>query len=232
MIVIIDDEYFFALQLKRKLKKFYKNEKIKILTKFDSEFLANNNVDTLFLDIELANRKNGIEMARMYREQIDQDEKLNIVFISAHDSYVYSTFGVRPIDFIRKGNITEDLERCINLIEQKKKRDEMQVIIGGKMFKLMNVLYVESQGNNVNYVGAKNDLILERRAKLSDVEKELEKYHFIRCHKSYVVNAARITEASTNYVILNKEIEISISRSEHKHFMDKYHEYYIAKKNT
>lgn len=232
MIVIIDDEYFFALQLKRKLKKFYKNEKIKILTKFDSEFLANNNVDTLFLDIELANGKNGIEMARMYREQIDQDEKLNIVFISAHDSYVYSTFGVRPIDFIRKGNITEDLERCINLIEQKKKRDEMQVIIGGKMFKLMNVLYVESQGNNVNYVGAKNDLILERRAKLSDVEKELEKYHFIRCHKSYVVNAARITEASTNYVILNKEIEISISRSEHKHFMDKYHEYYIAKKNT
>ena len=232
MIVIIDDEYFFALQLKRKLKKFYKNEKIKILTKFDSEFLANNNVDTLFLDIELANGKNGIEMARMYREQIDQDEKLNIVFISAHDSYVYSTFGVRPIDFIRKGNITEDLERCINLIEQKKKRDEMQVIIGGKMFKLMNILYVESQGNNVNYVGAKNDLILERRAKLSDVEKELEKYHFIRCHKSYVVNAARITEASTNYVILNKEIEISISRSEHKHFMDKYHEYYIAKKNT
>lgn len=232
MIVIIDDEYFFALQLKRKLKKFYKNEKIKILTKFDSEFLANNNVDTLFLDIELANGKNGIEMARMYREQIDQDEKLNIVFISAHDSYVYSTFGVRPIDFIRKGNITEDLERCINLIEQKKKRDDMQVIIGGKMVKLMNVLYIESQGNNVNYVGAKNVLILERRAKLSDVEKELEKYHFIRCHKSYIVNATRITEASTNYVILNKEIEISISRSEHKHFMDKYHEYYIAKKNT
>ena len=122
MIVIIDDEYFFAVRLKKKLKKFYNKEKIKILTKSDFEFLANNNVDILFLDIELANGENGIEFARLYREQIDQDEKLNIIFISAHDNYVYSTFGVRPIDFVRKGNLEEDLGRCVNLIEQKKKR--------------------------------------------------------------------------------------------------------------
>lgn len=128
MIVIIDDEYFFAVRLKKKLKKFYNKEKIKILTKSDFEFLANNNVDILFLDIELANGENGIEFARLYREQIDQDEKLNIIFISAHDNYVYSTFGVRPIDFVRKGNLEEDLGRCVNLIEQKKKKKKCKLL--------------------------------------------------------------------------------------------------------
>ncbi|MEI3327968.1 MAG: LytTR family DNA-binding domain-containing protein [Thomasclavelia sp.] len=229
MIVIIDDEYFFALQLKRKLKKFYKNEKIKILTKFDFEFIANNNVDTLFLDIELANGENGIEMARMYREQIDQDEKLNIVFISSHDSYVYSTFGVRPVDFIRKGNLDEDLERCINLIKQKKKRDEMETIIEHKVVKLTDVIYVESKLNYVYYV-LKDGTFIKRRAKLSIVEKELEKYRFIRCHSSYVVNVKHITAVYKEYVVLRKNIELPISASKRIYFLEKCADYLYRNK--
>ena len=229
MIVIIDDEYFFALQLKRKLKKFYKNEKIKILTKFDFEFIANNNVDTLFLDIELANGENGIEMARMYREQIDQDEKLNIVFISSHDSYVYSTFGVRPVDFIRKGNLEEDLERCANLIEQKKKRDEMETVIEHKVVKLTDVIYVESKLNYVYYM-LKDGTFIKRRAKLSIVEKELEKYRFIRCHTSYIVNVKYITAVYKERVVLRKNIDLPISESKRVHFLEKCADYLYRNK--
>ncbi len=231
MIVVIDDEYFFAMQLKKKLKKIYKNEKIKILTSFDFEFLKNNDIEILFLDIEL-DGENGIEMARLYREQIDRDGELNIVFISSHDDYVYDTFGIKPIDFIRKGRIDSDLEKCIKLINQEKRRKEQTIMIDNKLVKLTDVLYIESRGNNVDYLGANDHIILERRIKLSDVEKELEKYHFIRCHKSYIVNAANITEARTSYVIINNCVKIPISRSEQKHFTDKYLDYYIAKKNT
>ena len=210
-------------------KKFYKNEKIKILTKFDFEFIANNNVDTLFLDIELANGENGIEMARMYREQIDQDEKLNIVFISSHDSYVYSTFGVRPVDFIRKGNLEEDLERCANLIEQKKKRDEMETVIEHKVVKLTDVIYVESKLNYVYYM-LKDGTFIKRRAKLSIVEKELEKYRFIRCHTSYIVNVKYITAVYKERVVLRKNIDLPISESKRVHFLEKCADYLYRNK--
>ncbi len=228
MIVIIDDEYFFAMLLKKNLKKYYENEKIKILTNFDLNFLTNNDVEIIFLDIELKNA-NGIEMAKKYR---DQGYNAYIIFISSHDDFVFYTFGVKPLDFVRKGNLKNDLERCVELIELEKKKKEMQMIIDEQLIKLTDVLYVESQGNKVYYKGADENIILERRIKLSDVEIEHEKYHFIKCHKSYVVNVAYITKARANYVVLNKNIKIPVSRSEQKHFIEKYHKYYIWKKDN
>lgn len=229
MIVVIDDEYFFAMRLKKELKKYYKNEKIKILTSFDFEFLKNNDIEILFLDIEL-DGENGIKMAHQYREQ--GYENTYIIFVSSHDNFVFDTFDVKPLDFIRKCNLKNDLEKCIKLIDREKRRKEQTVMIDNKLVKLTDVLYIESRGNNVDYIGANDHIILERRIKLSDVEKELEKYHFIRCHKSYIVNAANITKARTSYVIINNCVKIPISRSEQKHFTDKYLDYYIAKKNT
>ena len=214
--------------LKKNLKKYYKNKKIKILTKFDLDFLTNNDVEIIFLDIELKN-ENGIEMAKKYR---DHGHNAHIIFVSSHDDFVFYTFGVKPLDFVRKGNLKNDLERCIELIELEKKRKEMQIMIDKKLIKLVDVLYIESQGNKVYYIGADKNIILERRIKLSDVETKKEKYYFIKCHKSYVVNAAYITKARPNYVILNKNIKIPVSRSEQKHFIDKYHDYYIWKKDN
>lgn len=228
MIVIIDDEYFFAVRLKKKLKKYYKNEKIKVLMNFDLNFLTNNDVEIIFLDIELKN-ENGIKMAHMYREQGYEDTY--IVFISNHDDFVYDIFGVRPIDFIRKDKLDYDLKKCVSLISSEKKRREMHVMIDNQLIKLTDVLYIESQGNYVNYIGINDCIILERRMKLSDVEAELGKYHFIKCHKSYIVNAAHVTKAHTNYVIIDNCVKIPVSRNEQKHFIDKYHDYYIWKKN-
>ncbi len=228
MIVIIDDEYLFAMWLKKNLKKYYKNEKIKILTNFDLNFFTNNDVEIIFLDIELKN-ENGIEMAKKYR---DLGYNAYIIFVSSHDDFVFYTFGVKPLDFIRKTNLKNDLEKSIKLIELEKKKKEMQMIIDEQLIKLTDVLYIESRGNKVYYTGANDNILLERRITLSDVETELEKYHFIKCHKSYIVNADRITKARKNYVIINKCVKIPVSRGEQKHFIEKYHDYYIWKKDN
>ena len=191
-------------------------------------FLANNDIEIIFLDIELKN-ENGIEMAKKYR---DHGYNAYIIFVSSHDDFVFYTFGAKPLDFVRKGNLKNDLGRCIELIELEKKRKKMHIMIDKKLIKLTDVLYIESQGNKVYYTGANDNILLERRITLSDVENELEKYHFIKCHKSYIVNAARITKVRANYVIINKCIKIPVSRSEQKHFIEKYHKYYIWKKDN
>lgn len=229
MIVVVDDEYDYAIFLKGKLKKYYKDKKIEILTEFNFEFITNNDVDILFLDIELDN-VNGIELANEYRKLGYEDTY--IVFISAHDNYVYDTFGTKPIDFIRKGQIDNDLEKCVKLIEREKKRKEMQIIIEGHKINLVNIFYIESQGNKAFYRGINNKEILERRIKLSDVEIELEKYNFLRCHKSYIINIIHISMLYTDSVILKDNTEISISRSCREHFFEKYRGYRSKKLYT
>lgn len=228
VIVIIDDDSLFAEILKENLEKYYKNEKIKILTNFDLNFLTNNDVEIIFLDIELKN-ENGIEMAKKYR---NLGYNTYIIFVSSHDSFVFYTFGVKPLDFIRKDNLKNDLEKSIKLIKIEKKKKEMQIIIDEQLIKLTDVLYIESRGNKVYYIGTDDNIILERRVTLSDVETEHEKHHFIKCHKSYIVNAAYVTKARANYVIINKCVKIPVSRGEQKHFIEKYHEYYIWKKDN
>ncbi len=228
MIVIIDDEVYFAEKLKKELEKYYTDEEIVILDNFDFNFLNSYAIDFLFLDIELKG-ENGIERAKEYRDL--GHDNLNIIFVTFHDEAVYGVFEANPLSFVRKNKLKVDLEKTVKIIELKKKKEQMQTIIDGHKINLVDVLYIESQGNKLYYRGANNEEILERREKMSTVEKELEKYHFIRCHKSYIVNAAFITKARTNYAIINNHIKIPVSRSEQKHFMDKYHEYYITKKN-
>ena len=116
MIIIIDDELVFSMRLKKNLKKYYKNEKIKILTSFNLKFLIDNDVEILFLDIELKN-ENGIEMALKYREQGYNNY---IIFVSSHDDFVYNTFDVKPFYFIRKSKLNHDLEKCISLINRER----------------------------------------------------------------------------------------------------------------
>lgn len=227
MIVIIDDEYEFALILKKELEKSYKDTDIYILTNFDENFLNNNDVEILFVDIELGNGKNGIDLASMYRRQGNDD--VEIIFISMHETHEHSSHVAFPLYFIRKTHLKADLITCRLLLEERRRKREMHIMLDNHLIKLTDVLYIESQGNKVNYMGPNNSIILERRMKLADVETELEKFHFIKCHKSYVVNAAYVTKIRASYVIVNC-VKIPVSRSEHKHFMDMYHNYYIEKK--
>lgn len=57
MIVIIDDDPLFAEILKENLKKYYKDNEIVVLCDFDEEFLNSNDVEILFVDIELKMEK-------------------------------------------------------------------------------------------------------------------------------------------------------------------------------
>lgn len=220
MILIVDDEIIFAKKLKKELVKYYKNENIIIMSEFDYDFFDKNDIDILFLDIELKN-ENGIDIARYCRKS--GYKNINIVFVSSHSSYVYDTFEVRPIAFIRKEAINEDLKKCLSLIDCK--RSETKILINDTLVNLLDILYIESEANYV-YYRLKNRLSIKSRTKLSKIEKELERYNFMRCHTSYIVNAEHITKIHADFLILEDNIKISISRSWRDSFFDKYRDFY------
>lgn len=229
MILIIDDEYDFAENLKKELEKYYtENEKIEILTGFDTIFLANNNIETLFLDIELGSQ-NGIDLAVEYYRYNQCDNAPDIVFVSSHDNYVHHSFVAMPLYFIRKEKLIPDLKECMQLLKKIKSERKMEVTIQNERIKLANVLYIESNKNNVYYVFL-NRKKLKMRTTLRKIEKELINYNFIRCHASFVVNMSQIRKVTSDFIFLDKDEKIPIGEKYYMNFLDKYADYKFRKK--
>lgn len=226
MIVIIDDEYNYAKILKNELKKFYKNEEIAILLKFDEEYINNNDVDVIFLDIELGN-KNGIDLACDYRRR--ENNEVEIIFISAHDNFEHHTHVAYPLYFIRKHYLKEDLATCLFLLEERRKRKEMPFMFSGKVIRLVDVIYIESIRNNVFY-HFKDDSVIKHRAKISNVENELKNFDFVRCHQSFIVNMVYVKEYFPfKNIILKNNKEIPTTQKYHEKILDSFRDY-LSKK--
>lgn len=83
----------------------------------------------------------------------------------------------------------------------------MPFILNNKIVKLMDVMYVESKGNNVFY-RLKDGSKIRRRTKLSEVEEEIEKFYFARCHRSYLVNVIYVKEYVLGKELVLKNAEI------------------------
>ena len=227
MIVIIDDDPIFAEMLKENLKKYYKDNEIIILTYFDEEFLNSNEVEILFVDIELEDGKNGIDLASIYRRQ--GNDHVEIIFISTHENLEHNSHVAFPLYFIRKAHFKSDLIDAVLLLNERRRKREMPFMLEGKIVKLMDILYIESRRNNVFY-HFKDGSKIKRRIQISTVEKELEKFDFIRCHVSYVVNAVHIKEYYIEYIILGQKTQIPIGEKFSEYFLDKYHDFMISRR--
>lgn len=223
MIAIIDDDYNFAEILKKELEKYYTEKEIKILTNFDTVFLANNSIKTLFLDIELGS-ENGIDLAVEYYRYNQRGNAPDIIFVSSHENYVHYSFVAMPLYFIRKEKLVTDLKECMNIINYKNRRKNAKIEVNDDTIKVSQIIFVESKSNYVYYT-LDNGRKIKHRTKISLVEETLKEYDFIRCHVSYVINVAYITAIDKDYVILNDNVKISVSPARYRDVLEAYKQY-------
>lgn len=207
MILVIDDEYYFAKLLKQKLEKYYLDKEIKILTEFDFDFLNTNNIEVLFLDIELDNA-NGIDLASKYREQVSKD--LDIVFVSDYENFEHDTWIAFPICFVRKSKLDNDLAQCMRVLERRNRRRNAKIKIENETIKIKDILYVSSKRNYV-YFNLVDNRKVKHRAKISAIEKTLKEYYFVRCHLSFIINVAYIENINRDFTVLKSNNRIPIS---------------------
>lgn len=223
MILIIDDDLEFAVKLKNDLFRFYKDQKIQIeiMTYYDKKFILNNNIEILFLDIELGDGVNGIDLAIEYWNE--GHDIIDTVFISSHENYAHDSIIAFPKAFIRKDskNYDNDLLNAVITLGNWKRIREMRFILEGKLVKLVDILYIESKSNYVYYIFIDKSVI-KRRAKLSTINDELKKFDFIRCHTSYIVNYKHITKFDNykHYFVINDETQIPISQKYYEEVID------------
>lgn len=114
-VVIIEDEAFAALRLKKMILDF--NSEIKILAELESVaesvkwFKSNPEPDLIFLDIHLED-----DLSFAIFEKVDISSP--VIFTTAFDEYAIKAFKLKSIDYLLKPIVHEELASALKKYEQ------------------------------------------------------------------------------------------------------------------
>ena len=190
--------------------------------------------DILLLDIRLKGSLNGIETAKA----IQEFQNIPIIYLTANndEATFASAKETRPRAFITKPFNKLNLERSIALVvEQLKKenhgsaqnhknlevlKDRIFVRHKGKMTKLLlnDILFIEADRNYCTIVGEKGSYVLS--STLKNMEDKLPKSHFIRVHRSFMVNISKLDVVTDNHLEIKRKV-IPLSKSHRGLLMDR-----------
>lgn len=216
MIAIVDDEDVFAEKIHEKVDEFLRNIgmdfEIRIFTDGTALLDSRSDVrfDLVFLDIDMP-KITGIDIAKKLREMQADTE---IVFVTNKDDLVYETIRYTPFRFIRKSRLELEFEEALETYLAKRRNQAatyfFSVEQGKKLTNVISIIYIEVQSHKLT-VHLQDDSFTAN-GNLSDVEKAIAPYGFIRIHKSYLVNFRYINFINQKEIILDDGNKLPISR--------------------
>jgi len=193
--------------------------------------VANLKPDLLLLDVQMP-KLNGFEVL----ELIERD--VAVIFITAYDQYALKAFEVEAVDYLLKPfgpeRLTQALERVRARITQGQPKPEHKLAARLRDPRSpVNRLLIRDGANvhivplsKVDYVEAQDDYVsihAERRSYLKEqtmgeLETALDPRHFVRIHRSFLLNIDRLakvetTDKDSRVAILRDDTRLPISRS-------------------
>lgn len=188
-------------------------------------FLQNNDIDLLFLDIEMG-QIHGIELARHIKSIYPN---ILVIFVTGHTEFALEGYEVYPVDFLIKPINTPRLERALNKVKEIKSsrliknnyKIGINVDSGIKMVNISDILYIEKQGRKVSVVCKKNEIIYSKES-MKNLEVLFSSFDFYRPHQSFLVPIKQIKSIypdkyTRSYVIrlFDSKTNIPVSRNKY-----------------
>ena len=217
-IAICDDDEQFVNSLEDLLYDYLKNNNykadIQIFTDPDDfiKYLNDESVDLLFLDIEFE-KITGVDIGNNLRKNLHND-LIQIVFVSATESYAMQLFNIRPFDFLVK---PVDYKKVNYLMEEynriyRVQQNFFEYHMGKQVYKIdeQAVLYFQSEGRKIKMVTSIGDK--QFYGKLSEVAEKLKANSFFQVHKSYIINSRYVLEYGKEHVVMTNKERIPVSR--------------------
>lgn len=182
------------------------------------DFLNNNEVDLMFLDINMPNI-NGIDLVKSL------NKVPLIIFTTAHSEYAMESYEVKAIDYLLK---PFDFSRFFMAVNKARENlDESNIthpnfifVTSGTQKKRViidEILYIEGEGNYVKYVTADEKIMV--RSTIKNTLGALPKNLFVQIHRSYVVPFGRIEKVEDSHVYIADE-RIPVSSKFREEFME------------
>ncbi len=210
--VVVDDEPLAIAVIEGYLKKI---PYLEIIGKFDNalpvfEFLKENKVDIIFLDIEMPGLT-GIDFIKSLANPP------SVIFITANKNYAIDGFDLNVDDFLLKPVSFERLIKAVNRVVEKdsskkedsEAKDYLYLKENKKMVKvyLKNILYLESIKDYVKVITVCKTVVTKQP--LSYFESILSSDDFLRIHRSFIVSINKIDAYSLSGIdIGNTELPI------------------------
>lgn len=189
----------------------------------EGEFLEElSSIDAVFPDIDMP-RMSGLEIA----EYINQNHPVPILFLTAHDELVYSSFQFQPFRFIRKGYIDSELEEAVRalndyIIAQSRNHSVcLHTSEGDISISVKDIAYAEIYGHWIK-IHPKEGGTFDCYGSLSDYERQWDKYGFVRTHKSYLVNVRYIYSILKDTVVLDGGERVLLGRNRVRKVREKF----------
>ncbi len=212
-VVIIEDEAFAALRLKKMINDF--NPEIKIVAELESVaesvkwFKANPEPDLIFLDIHLED-----DLSFAIFDQVNISSP--IIFTTAFDEYAIKAFKLKSIDYLLKPIVHEELAAALRKYEQfsglhsnsidlqslynllinkdNKYRERFSVSVGAKikMFEVSEIAYFFALDKGI-YLRTFQGNTYSMDFTLDKLEEMLNTKIFFRINRKYLVNIGSIS---------------------------------------
>lgn len=216
-IAVCDDDENSLEILSEILKRTFEKQNISIQmfsyskSRILLERLKQEKFHALFLDISMP-EMNGIVLGRKILEL-----NLNpaLVYITSHEEYVYQSFSARPLRYIRKSRVREEINDAVRAVMAYIEKQQWQKLVvesDNKTYSLQinSILYISSDDKYQEIVMNDEKLIVRNTMKY--LEENLIPRGFIRIHRAYLVNSRCIFSMEKDKVFLDNGNQLPISR--------------------
>jgi DNA-binding LytR/AlgR family response regulator len=182
-------------------------------------FLEKNNIDIVFLDIQMPHLS-GIELIESLKNR-NKDNLPSFILTTGYSQYAESAFEQRASDYLIKPigfkKLKMSIERIIEDRTSNPNKDYFFVEFEGARVKInyKDIAYVESDGNYITIAESKIKKRLIYNKTLKYIEEILCRQGFLRVHKSFIISKSHVVTVKFPEIILKAEgveIEIPIGR--------------------
>lgn len=184
--------------------------------------------DLLLLDVRMPER-NGFELIASFEAR---GVHPFVIFVTAYSEYAVDAFGVEAVDYLLKpfddDRFAKAIARARALLEKERAgeaevptapriRDRLLVNDGGRVLFVpaREIELVQAAGKHVK-IFVNGHCYLARQA-LRDVESRLDTNHFVRVHRSTIINVEQIVELHPLFhgdceIMLKRGTRVTLSR--------------------
>ncbi|MBQ9262552.1 MAG: response regulator transcription factor [Prevotella sp.] len=238
-VLAIDDEPLALQQLAAYIKKI---PFLELVAECQSaieakEILNNENIDAIFCDINMPDL-NGMDFVKSL------STPPLIVFTTAYSEYAVEGFKVDAVDYLLKPFGLDDFKRAANRLQERlevRQQEPPTTIVSSEddsIFVKTDYRVVKIAISDIRYIEGMSEYLkihLESQPKpivtlLS--MKKMEEFlpsHFMRIHRSYIINLKKIQEVNKNRVIMDSETYLPIGDNYKDAFNDYLNKKFLGK---
>lgn len=224
---VVDDEPLAAQLLTTYIEK---TPYLKLIGVFNSaqdavKTILDERVDVVFLDIQMP-QLNGMEFAKII------PPTTRIIFTTAYESYAVQGFKVNALDYLLKPisyeEFVDSANKALKWVDVNQRIDNNSLIndfiIVKSEYKLIQIpvrkiLFVEGLKDYVKiYLDDEQSPIMTLMS-MKAIERTLPSTHFMRVHRSFIVNTTKIKVIERNRIVFGKHY-IPVSETYKNAFID------------